>query len=151
MLDHYSILESWLERKRNMILPLMLALGWSEQLLAVEWHKIDLAAFRGTPTTAEKCVLVCEAKGYGHGLQNIFQQAQQYAELFKLDHCKKILLTDGGRMYLYERKDKDWNNQPTGYLNVNLIRTNHIAPQNTNAIDTIVALTPSGITREVKE
>ena len=38
---------------------------------------------------------------------------------------------------------------PVGYLNVKLIRTNHIATANTNAVDTIMALTPAGINREV--
>lgn len=133
----------------HMILPLLLALGWSEQLLAVEWHKIDLAAFWGTPTTAERCTLVCEAKGYRHGLQNIFDQAKYYVEHLGLNDCRKILLTDGGRLYLYERIKSGWRSEPTGYLNVELIRTNHVVPKNTNAIDTIVALTPSGITREV--
>ena len=55
----------------HIILPLLLALGWSEQLLAVEWQKIDLAAFGSTPTTAKTCVLVCEAEGLGHGLQDV--------------------------------------------------------------------------------
>ncbi len=49
----------------HMVLPLLLALGWSEQLLAVEWHKVDLAGFWGTPTIPENCVLMCEAKGVG--------------------------------------------------------------------------------------
>ncbi len=132
----------------HMILPLMLALGWSEQLLAVEWHKIDLAAFSATPTIEVRCVLVCEAKWLGHGLQNILNQAKLYIAKLKLHNCRKILLTDGARLYLYERKDSDWNDLPIGYLNVNSIRTDHIAPENTNAIDTIIALTPSGIIRK---
>jgi len=134
----------------HMILPLLLALGWSEQLLAVEWRKVDLAAFSRTPTTPENCCFVCEAKGYGHGLQNVFPQATTYVKKLKLDNCKRILLTDGERLYLYQRqKDDNWNKNPVGYLNVNMIRTNHIIPSGTNGIDTIMALTPAGMTREV--
>ncbi len=132
----------------HMILPLLLALGWSEQLLAVEWHKIDLAAFWGTPTTKENCCLLCEAKRLGHGLQNIFAQATSYAEKCKLNNCRKIVLTDGTRLYLYQRlTNGKWNESPVGYLNVKLIRTNHIAPANTNAVDTIMALTPASVNR----
>lgn len=135
----------------HMILPFLLALGWSEQLLAVEWHKIDLAAFWGTPTIDENCCLVCEAKGLGHGLQNIFAQATKYVEKSKLNNCKKIVLTDGTRLYLYQRlKNSEWNEVPVGYLNFKLIRTNHIAPANTNAVDTIMALTPAGISRDIR-
>lgn len=133
----------------HMILPLLLALGWSEQLLAVEWHKIDLAAFSRTPTTKENCCLLCEAKELEHGLQQkVFAQATSYARKLKLDNCKKILLTDGIRLYLYQKlKNGEWNELPVGYLNVKLIRTNHIAPANTNAVETIMALTPAGINR----
>ena len=135
----------------HMILPLLLALGWSEQLLAVEWQRIDLAGFWGTPTTEEKCVLVCEAKGLGHGLQNVLEQAVKYVEDNELTECRKIMLTDGLRIYLYERGRRGWKRTrtPSGYLNVDKIRTNHIAPDNTSAIDTLVALTPAGVMREV--
>lgn len=134
----------------HMILPFLLALGWSEQLLAVEWYRIDLAAFSRIPTTKESLCLLCEAKGLGHGLQNTFEQATEYVDKHKLDNCKRILLTDGARLYLYQRKrDNSWNENPAGYFNVNLIRTSHLIPYGTNGIDTIMALTPAGITREV--
>lgn len=134
----------------HMILPFLLALGWSEQLLAVEWKKIDLAAFSGTPTTSEKCCLVCEAKQLEHGLQNTFAQAKDYTAKLKLDNCKRIVLTDGTRVYLYQKlMNGQWNEKPIGYLNVKLIRTNHVAPEGTNAVDTIMALTPTGINREI--
>lgn len=126
----------------HVILPLLSALGWSEQLIAIEWHKIDLALFSGTPTDHSRCRLVCEAKIMGHGLQDVFAQAKRYTESLKLDACEKILLADGGRFYLFRRRNGVWDEQPSGYLNVQKIRTNHLHPANTNAIDTIMALTP---------
>lgn len=59
---------------------MLLALGWSEHLLAVEWQRIDLAAFRATPTTNETCVLVCEGKGPWRGLADDFEQAKGYVD-----------------------------------------------------------------------
>jgi hypothetical protein len=47
-------------------------------------------------------------------------------------------------------KNGAWRDEPVGYFNVNAIRTNHIAPPNTNAIETIVSLTPSGIMSEIR-
>ena len=133
----------------HMILPFLLALGWSEQLLAVEWKRIDLAAFTGTPTTPENCCLVCEAKPLQHGLQNVLAQAIGYVKQLQLKNCNKILLTDGVRLYLHQKlKNGQWDDVPAGYLNIKLIRTNHIAPANTNAVDTIMALTPTGISRK---
>ena len=130
----------------HMVLPLLLALGWSEQLLAIEWGKIDLAAFCNTPTTAETCVLICEAKEMRHGLQGVLEQAVGYTKKLKLKRCKRILLTQGARFYSYDRPSKGWSYPlpPTGYINVEKIRTEHVFPPNTNAVDTIVALSPLG-------
>ena len=130
-----------------MTVPLLLALGWSEQLLAVEWKNIDLAAFSHTPTDTESCILVCEAKGRGHGLQNTLKQALKYANA--LPHARKIVLTEGSRLYVYERVEGQWNAHPTGYLNIEKIRLAHLVPAGTNAIDTIMALSPAGANRPI--
>jgi hypothetical protein len=127
-----------------MVLPMLLSLGWSEQLLAVQWHKVDLAGFSGTPTTPERCVLVCEAKRPVHGLRGVLTQAAEYVEDLSLAECRKILLTQGGRFYLHRRRpDGTWEDEPSGYVNVEKIRTNHIAPANADAVETLMALTPS--------
>lgn len=133
----------------HMILPLLLALGWSEQLLAVEWRRVDLAAFTEAPTVSQKCCLVCEAKRFGHGMQNVFKQASAYVKKHKLVNCEKILLTQGKNLYLYERTGTDWISKPVGYLNIDKIRTNYLIPEGTNAVDTIMALTPSGIYKKM--
>ncbi|MBD3404161.1 hypothetical protein GF420_14820 [candidate division GN15 bacterium] len=134
----------------HMILPLLLALGWSEQLLAVEWKNLDLAAFSVTPTNERNCVMICEAKGLWHGLQNVLSQATAYASKRNLVNARKIILTDGMRIYLHERIDEDrWCEAPSGYINFARIRERHIAPENTDAIETLVALTPAGIGRSL--
>ena len=133
----------------HMVIPLLLGLGWSEQLLAVEWRQIDLAGFWGTPTTPEKCSLVCEAKSRGYGLLRAFNQALSYVRSRKLINCQKILLTDGECLYLYEKGERNWSNTPSGYLNVNHLRVNYLAPAGANAVDTIMALTPAGIGRRI--
>ncbi|HUT73999.1 MAG TPA: hypothetical protein VM221_04075 [Armatimonadota bacterium] len=134
----------------HLVLPLLLALGWSEQLLAIEWNRIDLAGFFRTPTRKEDCVLACEAKGMGHGLQDerTFDQAKKHTH--GLARCGRLLLTNGARFYLYERQGDKWCDQPAGYLNINRIRTAHLVPTNTNAVDTIEALTPAGVLRPLK-
>ncbi len=135
-----------------LIVPLLLALGWSEQLIAIEWLKIDLAAFESTPTSEDNCILLCEAKGKGHGLQNTLEQAKAYVKDKNLVKAKKIILTDGIRIYMYERNSReDWSNEPAGYINIMKIRTNHLIPQNTNAIETLISLTPAGISRNLSK
>jgi hypothetical protein len=132
----------------HMVLPMLLALGWSEQLLAIEWGKIDLAGFSGTPTIADRCVLVCEAKRMDAGMNDVGEQAMNYVAKHRLDACKKMLLTQGTRFYLFARSGDRWPDEPTGYLNVERIRTNHLAPLGTNAVDTLMALTPAGVLQD---
>lgn len=138
----------------HMILPMLLALGWSEQLLAVQWQKIDLAAFDDTPTDEDSCIMVCEAKRMAHGMGNVLDQALRYVWTVPTPKCKQILLTQGGRFYLYKRPQSGWppNNEeaslkPQGYINIEKIRTNHVEPAGTSAVDTIVALSPGGVYR----
>lgn len=131
----------------HMVLPLLLALGWSEQLLAVEWQRVDLAAFSGTPTTSDRCVLVCEVKASGHGLQNVLDQAIRYVRSLKLDGCRRILLTEGTRFYLFDRKGESWSSSLTGYVNVEKVRTSNVAPLGSNGIEAILALTPASVLR----
>ena len=49
--------------------------------------------------------------------------------------------------YLYNAHAKSNRETPIGYLNIQSIRARHIVPENTNAVDTIVALTPTGVAR----
>jgi hypothetical protein len=134
----------------HMVLPLMLALGWSEQLLGIEWKRIDLAAFWATPTTPKHCVLVCEAKSPRHGLQNDLDQARRYVNDLDLVQCGKIVLTQGDRLYLYERPvGGQFAQTATGYINFRSLRIRHLVPARTSAVDTLMALTPAGITRPI--
>jgi len=125
----------------HMVIPLLISLGWSEQQLAVEWRRIDLATFVVMPPVNTNCVLVCEAKGRGQGMQNAIDQADKYVKKHGLTNCRRILVTNGTHYYLYDPQ----GDNPVGYFNVHSLRTNHIAPTGTNAIDTIIALTPAGI------
>lgn len=135
----------------HMVLPLLLSLGWSEQLLGVEWNRVDLAVFSDAPTTAKNCCLVCESKRFGHGLQSAFKQAVGYVNKLKMSKCEKILLTEGKRLYIFEKSGTVWaeKDKPVGYLNINKIRTHYLVPEGTNAIDTIMSLTPAGIHRKI--
>lgn len=122
----------------HMVLPLLLALGWSEQLLAVEWNRIDLAGFSAAPTTGENCSLVCETKGLGHGLSDVLDQALNYVERLELSSCRRILLTEGGRYYVYSRREAEWSHEPAAYFNVFMPRARY--SDGTSAIDAILAL-----------
>ena len=131
----------------HLILPLLLALGWSEQLLAIEWKKVDLAVFTHTPTDASTCGLVCEAKRMDEPLQETVKQAERYCEINGLDHCEKILVADGGYFSLYRRVAGTWEHEPSGYVSLRKLRRNYLLPVGADAVRTLMALTPAHIMR----
>ncbi len=131
----------------HMILPLLLALGWSEQLLAIEWKMIDLAVFTHTPTDASTCSLVCEAKGMGRPLQQTVEQAVRYCETHALDQCDKILVADGGYFSLYRKVAGSWEGDPSGYVSLRKLRRSYLLPKGADAVKTLMALTPAHIAR----
>jgi hypothetical protein len=131
----------------HMILPLLLALGWSEQLLAVEWRKIDLAVFTHAPTVPLSCGLVCEAKGMDNPLQDVVEQAIGYCEKHQLANCSKILVGDGGYFSLYRRRDGKWEPEPSGYISLRKLRRHYLLPKGADAVKTLMALTPAHISR----
>lgn len=124
----------------HMILPLLLALGWSEQLVAVEWQRVDVACFSTTPTTRDACTMVIEAKGWGHGLANVLPQALRYVRDLKLTGCDKIVLTQGTRFYIYERQ-AEWPEHPTLYFNVESMRVQN--SDGTDGVQALLSLLPS--------
>jgi hypothetical protein len=127
----------------HIILPIMVALGWSEQLLAIEWGRRDLAAFLAVPTDKSNCKLVVEAKEMSHGLQGVLEQAIGYTT--DLPNCDRILVTNGVRNYLYSRTGDGWKH--THYFNLDKLRTDHFCHPGMNAVDAIVALTPASVAR----
>jgi len=130
----------------HMILPVFLGLGWSHQQIAVEWHKVDLAFFKTTPTTPDNCVMVLEAKGFGRGLGDTVYQPMKYVKNLGLKNVRYILTTDGSNLFVYEKDKKKWKpDNPVAYLSIRSLQREYVLPKNTDAIDTLVRLQPSAV------
>ena len=129
----------------HVVAPLLMALGWSEQLVAIEWNKIDVAFFVGTPTTREKCCMVLEAKRLWQPLAGAYEQAKSYVRDQHLVNCKTIATTEGSRLFLYRKQGETWPDQPSGYANFHAMRKDHVFHKGTSAVDTLIGLMPSRI------
>lgn len=113
------------ETRTFLIVPLLLALGWPEQKLKIEWNHIDIAFFE-KPYTDENnesndCVVILESKKLWDGLSPAASQVEQYANQFP--KCKKVIVSDGCCYKLFERKGKSW--EYTAYLNILKPRRKH--------------------------
>lgn len=83
----------------HFVLPMLKALGWPTEQIAVKWHDIDVTLFRALPRISANCHLVIEAKRLGAGVEGALSQAKKYVKL--LGTPTDIMVTDGVRYRLY--------------------------------------------------
>lgn len=97
----------------NFAVPLLRALGWHPEHIAIKWRFIDVTLFTRLPRTSENSYLVIEAKRLGAGVEGAVLQAKRYVE--KLGVPRDVVVTDGIRYRLYEAAK---NFAPTAYANL---------------------------------
>jgi len=83
----------------HFVVPLLGALGWPPERIAVKWRYIDVTLFAALPRTPDNCYLVIEAKRLGAGVEGALEQAKGYVQA--LGTPRDIVVTDGVRYRLY--------------------------------------------------
>jgi hypothetical protein len=76
-----------------LVIPLLKALGWTPQRMAVEWSHIDIALFDKLPRSDDTLRIVVEAKKMNAACLVADAQAKGYAK----GHCDRLIVTDGLR------------------------------------------------------
>jgi hypothetical protein len=84
----------------HFVVPLLRALGWAPERIAVKWRYVDVAVFGALPRTPANCRFVIEAKRIGAGVEGALDQAQGYASA--LGAACDAIVTDGIRYRMYE-------------------------------------------------
>ena len=137
------------ETRSFLIVPLMLALGWSEQQIKIELpaggqKRADMAFFaRPYRRDPDDCVLILESKGFSQGLTYARDQAENYANNFI--NCRTIVVSNGYCYKAFERdrETQEFPTEPTAYLNVRDPRRNYpLDPQRGGALETLKLLLP---------
>lgn len=96
------------ETRTFLVVPLLLALGWSEQQLKIELpvkgkKKIDIACFRRSyEGNNGDCVAIIETKGFSSGLDYAQDQAEIYADNF--ESCEALITTNGYCYKIYREE-----------------------------------------------
>jgi hypothetical protein len=89
----------------HVTVPLLEALGWEPEQIAVKWEFTDLALFTPARRDSANCRLVVEGKRIGHGLSlATTRQGRTYVDKLELQGAD-VLVTDGIRYRLYRRPD----------------------------------------------
>lgn len=131
------------ETRTFLITPLLLALGWSEKQMKVEWKRKDITFFARPyirdDNSENPCVMILESKGLEEGLTYARSQAIDYAKSFP--HCRKLVVSNGICYKLYELDNYNWKYK--SYLNILKPRLKHpYEPQVGGAIELFFNLIP---------
>ncbi len=144
------------ETRTFLVIPLLFALGWSEQQIKIESKcgankKIDIACFR-TPCKSKnmnewkkECVAIIETKSFRTGLDCAYQQAKTYSENFP--SCQALITTNGYCYKVYLRKDNQFQGTPSAYINLLRQRNKYpLDPENVGgALEAIKWLLPNNL------
>jgi len=96
------------ETEAYLVVPLLRALGWTPQKMALEWNKVDIALFDRLPRDNANLIAVVEAKKKGTSCLTAMSQAQRYASA--MENCTRLIVTDGLRygVFIKERGSVDY-------------------------------------------
>lgn len=105
-----------------LVVPILRALGWTPQKMAIEWHKVDLALFDELPRNDKHLSVVVEAKKKDNSCLTALSQAQGYA--LGKNKCKRLIVTDGLRYGTYIKNNLD-EYELKAYFNLTDLRENY--------------------------
>ena len=113
------------ETRAFLILPLLFALGWSEQRLKIEWKATDIAFFdkpyNRQNRDTKNCIMILESKRFWGGLTYAEGQVKKYAKNFP--NCRHLIVSDGCCYKLFKREDDEWIYD--AYLNILKPKSRH--------------------------
>lgn len=130
-IDELTRIAKWYDRTSGpseaetiayIVTPLLRALGWTPQRMAVEWAGVDVALFQALPRSNENLAGVVEVKPKGQACLTARSQAQAYAEQPGRESCRRLIVTDGLRYGVYLRENGTFKNEPDAYLNLTRMR-----------------------------
>ncbi len=94
------------EIRTFLIVPILLALGWSEQRIKTEWNHTDISLFSEVFRKDSKPFLILESKRMGVGLGHAERQVQLYAKQFP--NCNRLVTSTGDRYWLYVKEEGEY-------------------------------------------
>jgi hypothetical protein len=123
-----------------LVVPLLRALGWTPQRMAVEWKNVDVALFDQLPREDESLRVVVEAKKMGNACLTARGQAVSYAD--GKTGCNRLIVTDGLRYGVYARHGTRETFRLHAYLNLTRLRRNYPIYECEGAEDALLAMAP---------
>ena len=130
-----------------LVVPLLRALGWTQQKMAIEWNRIDIALFSDLPRKMDNLSIVAEVKRMDSSCLSAFEQAKSYA--LEARHCKRLIVTDGLRYGVFVKRkeagcqdDQDFSLH--AYLNLTRLRHEYPVYECMGAKEALRVMAPEG-------
>lgn len=131
-----------------LVIPLLRALGWTPQKMAVEWNRVDVALFSALPRGNDNLSVVVEVKKLGASCLTAKSQAQAYAS--DKQHCNRLIVTDGLRYGVYS-KNEQGEFFLDAYLNLLRLRSQYPLYECDGATESFLLMSPeSNLIMETK-
>ena len=113
------------EIRTFLVVPILLALGWSEQKIKIEWKHTDMAFFLEPYKKGHHPQMIMESKRMREGLGYAERQVERYAREFP--ECKRLIATDGLRYRLYVKRGDKWDMKQDfkAYMNLLNLKDRH--------------------------
>lgn len=121
-----------------LVMPLLFALGWSQQTAAIEWRSIDVALFDAMPASDATLACVVEAKLLTRSVFLPVGQARDYAARAGRDRCTRLIVTDGIRYTIHLKRDGQF--ALAAYLNLLDMRDSYPALVCAGAVDAVLLM-----------
>jgi len=121
-----------------LVVPLLRALGWTPQKMAIEWKGVDVALFNNLPRSDESLSVVVEAKKKDSSCLTAVSQAQSYAEV--RPSCHRLVVTDGIRFGVFTRNDTEF--QLHAYMNLTRLMNSYPVYNCGGVKEAVLAMTP---------
>jgi len=122
-----------------LVVPLLRALGWTPQRMAVEWNRVDLALFAQLPRNDVNLQIVVEAKKMDNSCLSAVSQARDYANGKPV--CHRLIVTDGIRYGTYVRKGVE-DFKLYAYMNLARLMDSYPVYDCKGANDALLAMAP---------
>jgi hypothetical protein len=121
-----------------LVVPLLRALGWTPQKMAIEWSNVDLALFGSLPRGDHALRVVVEAKKMDQSCREALAQAEGYAS--KWQGCDRIIVTDGLRYGIHTRHQGKF--KLYAYMNLTRLRNYYAVYPCRGVKEALLAMTP---------
>lgn len=122
-----------------LVVPLLRALGWTPQRMAVEWNAMDVALFERLPREPQHLCAVVEAKKMSNACLGASSQAAGYAQ--GKPRCLRLIVTDGMRYGVLLRTPQD-TYRLFAYLNLASLRRAYPIYDCHGAEEALLAMSP---------